>query len=251
MYKYKRIIPILSIIGEDLFNTYQFKRNRYLGDPINAVKIFNEKLVDELAIVDIRASVCKSSIQFGLLEKIANQAFMPLSYGGGINSLDDVIKIFRIGFEKVIVNSLFFENRKSLADIIKYAGSQSIILSLDLKKKSNKSYFLYSKSGQKKEAKLSDEVLDEINNFDFGEVIINNITLDGVMGGYDEELILSINNKLKMPVIPYGGASSYYDIKKIFRNDNISAAAATSIFVYSGSKKAVLLNYPERNEEIT
>lgn len=248
MYQYKRLIPILGIINEDLINTQRFKEDRYLGDPINAVKIFNEKRVDELAIVDIRATVNNSEIQFNFIEKIANQAFMPLSYGGGIKSLDDVKKIFKMGFEKVIVNTLYFYNKPLIKEILNYAGTQSVVLSLDIRKSFFQNYALYSHSGQKKEAMLNDEVLNEINDFNFGEVIINNIDNDGLMNGYDLELISFINNKLTMPIIPYGGAGSIQHIDDLFEKKNISAAAATSLFVYQGNSKAVLISYPEQRK---
>ena len=245
MGQYNRLIPVLSLIGEDLVNTRRFKEDRYLGDPINAVKIFNEKKVDELAIVDIRATVNNTGIQFDVLERIANQAFMPLSYGGGIRTLEDTKRIFKIGFEKVIVNSIFFDEKAIIKQMINHAGSQSIVFSIDIKKNIFDRYFVYSHSGQKKEVLLDNSFLDSVNDMNFGEVIINSIDNDGEMNGYNTELIEKINDRLSMPVIPYGGADNLETINKLFKKMNINAAAATSFFVYQGTNKAVLISYPD------
>lgn len=244
MLKYNRLIPVLSLIGEDLVNTTQFKNPRYLGDPINAVRIFNEKMADELVIVDIRASLEKTPIQFDLLKRIANQAFMPMSYGGGIRSIEDSRKLFKMGFEKIIINSSFFENPTWTKGIIDYAGSSSVVLSLDIKKNIYGKYSVYSHSGKKKVQTLSNDFVQMVNDYQFGEIILNFIENDGMMNGYATSDIANLNDLFRVPIIPYGGASNIKDIQNLFAVTQVNAAAASSFFVYQGKNKAVLINYP-------
>ena len=158
MYQRPRLIPCLSIIDNDLVKTTQFHKPKYIGDPVNAVKIFNTKGVDELCILDIRATENGKGPNFSLLEEIASEAFIPLSYGGGIKSIQQAKKVFHIGYEKVIINSEFYTNGQLVSEIVKFAGSQSVVVSIDVKKKGNK-HICYYKSGTKDSGLTIEEAL--------------------------------------------------------------------------------------------
>lgn len=242
-----RVIPILGIIDYDLVKTIEFKKPRYLGDPINAVKIFNGKNVDELVILDIRATIDKKPINFDLLAHIAQQAFMPLGYGGGIQSIDDVKRLFRMGYEKVIFNTAFIDNLSLLKSSVDIAGSQSVVVSLDFKKSSNGIYHLYTASGTRKHNISLDDIIERVVESRVGEVVINVIDRDGSMTGYDLELIKSISSRLSIPVIANSGAGAISDFKKALVA-GAHSVAATSMFVYYGTQKAVLITFPKESD---
>ena len=247
MYNRPRVIPVLGIIDDDLVKTIKYTSPRYLGDPINAVKIFNGKYVDELVLLDIRASLENKPINFELLVNIAQQAFMPLGYGGGVTSLDDVKKLFRIGFEKVIFSSAFVEDTNLIKEAVNYAGSQSIVVSLDFKKTILGKYSLHVKSGTKKTDLSFDEIINRIKELKVGEVIINVIDRDGMMVGYDYGLIHLYSNALEIPVIANTGAGKISDFKEAL-NHGAHGVAGSSIFVYYGKKKTVLITFPSEKE---
>lgn len=244
MYNKPRVIPVLSIIEDDLVKTTKYTNPRYLGDPINAVKIFNGKYVDELIITDIRASINNKPINFELLSHIAQQAFMPLGYGGGIKSLDEVKKLFRIGFEKVIFNTAFIDNPDLIKRAVEYAGSQSVVISLDFKKSLTGKYILYTMSGTVKSNMTISEIIDRLIHLNVGEIVLNVIDKDGTMSGYDLEIIRTISSMIDIPVIANTGAKDVNDLK-LALSYGAHAVAATSIFVYIGSKKAVLITFPK------
>lgn len=244
MYNRPRIIPILSIIDDDLVKTIKYTNPRYLGDPINAVKIFNGKYVDELVILDIRASLENKPINFNLLSNIAQQAFMPLGYGGGITSFEDVKKLFRIGFEKVVFNTAVFENPELVQKAAKYAGSQSVVVSLDFRKSITGKYFIYIKSGTINTKFSIKDALDKIKILNVGEVIINVIDRDGTMTGFDLSLVKQIADALDVPAIANTGAKNVADLKRALDN-GAHAVAASSMFVFHGKLKAVLITFPD------
>lgn len=247
MYNRPRVIPVLGIIDDDLVKTIKYTSPRYLGDPINAVKIFNGKYVDELVLLDIRASLENKPINFELLINIAQQAFMPLGYGGGIRTFDEVKKLFRIGYEKVIFNTAFLENPELIRKSAEYAGSQSVVVSLDFKKSITGKYNLYVKSGTIKTGFYIADVINRLKNLNVGEVIVNVVDRDGTMSGYDLDLIKLISESVDVPVIANTGARNTEDFKDAI-NNGAHAVAASSMFVFYGSKKAVLINFP--NEEL-
>jgi cyclase len=247
MYNRPRVIPVLGIIDDDLVKTNKYTNPRYLGDPINAVKIFNGKYVDELVIIDIRASVENKPINFELLSHIAQQAFMPLGYGGGIKTFEEVKKLFRIGYEKVIFNTAFIENPELLKKSVEYAGSQSVVVSLDFKKSIFGKYNLYIKSGTIKSNLSIDEIIDRIKSLNIGEVIVNVIDKDGTMSGYDLDIIRLISSLVDIPVIANTGAKDVGDFKLALKN-GAHAVAASSIFVYYGKMKAVLITFLKQTE---
>lgn len=241
---YKRVIPVLLLQGSGLVKTRQFRNPVYLGDPINIVKIFNEKEVDEIAILDIMATREKRGPNFGHIEEIVSEAFMPLCYGGGVTKLEEIERLFKIGIEKVSINSSAFSNPQLIKDAVSIAGSQSIIGAIDVKKNLWGKYTVHTHCGTeniKQDAATYARYLEELG---VGEILINNISLDGTMQGYDLDLVLSVANAVSIPIIPCGGAGSLDDILNVLRQDSISAAAAGSFFVFQGKHKAVLITYP-------
>ncbi len=245
-----RVIPVLTIIDEDLVKTTQFKNPRYLGDPINAVKIFNEKMVDELCVLDIGASKNETPINFKLLETIASQAFMPLSYGGGIKSLEDVKKILKMGFEKVIINSAFNLEPELIKEASDFAGSSSIVLGVDIKPNRFNKYHVYTESGSKKLNIDLESYIQEGIKLGCGEILLNSIDRDGMMTGYPIDLISKLVNTVDVPMIVCGGAGTIEDLSLAVNEAKVSAVAAGSLFVYYGKQKAVLINFPSEDELI-
>ncbi|MDD3382527.1 MAG: AglZ/HisF2 family acetamidino modification protein [Bacilli bacterium] len=248
MYKRPRIIPLLCLDGEDLVKTIKFQKPRYLGDPVNAVKIFNNKFVDELCVLDIKASKEGRGPNFSLLEDIATEAFMPLSYGGGISKLEEIKKLFQIGFEKVIINTSFINNEALIKEAVEFAGSQSIVVALDVKT-SMFSKKTYIKDGTVKTENSPLDLALRAEALGVGEILLNSIDKDGTMSGYDLDLIENISSNVSIPVIASGGASSIFDLEKAL-NAGASAVAAGSLFVYYGSKKAVLITTPTEEDLI-
>lgn len=243
-----RIIPVLLLSNQGLVKTIQFKTPSYLGDPINAVKIFNEKEVDELCLLDIEASKNGGAPDFDFLQEISSEAFMPLSYGGGITNISEIHKLFKIGFEKVILNSSFIRNPSLLIEAVHVAGSQSIVVSIDAKRNFWGKYETYICDGKENTNKSPVEVAQQAEELGAGEIIINSINADGCMNGYDRKLVKSITTAVNIPVTACGGAGNLADIKQIIHEDLAHAAAAGSLFVYYGRKKAVLINFPTEKE---
>lgn len=244
-----RVIPVLSINQGELVKTKQFKNGRYLGDPVNAVKIFNIKGVDEMTILDIRASKRKTNPDYIMLKDIASQAYMPLSYGGGIKDVDQAGKLFSIGYEKVIINTTFFRNAKLVKEMADTFGSQSVVVSIDAKKYKD-SYICMIKDGTIKTniTPLRAAKIAEQNGA--GELFINSIDRDGMMNGYDTELVRKIANAVSIPVITCGGAGRIHDLKKGL-DVGAHAVAAGSMFVFYGRLHAVLINMPTEKEMIS
>lgn len=249
MYKRPRVIPVLTIDGENLVKTTQFKKPRYLGDPINAVKIFNGKSVDELCVLDITASKNNKGPQFDLLKDIAVEAFMPLSYGGGIHTMDQIKTLFKIGYEKVIINSSFIENPKLIREASIFAGSQSVVVSIDVKRNVFGKPVAYIKDGMKKCDESPVELAMKAEKYGAGELIINSIDHDGMMDGYDLDLIKEISQAVSIPVVACGGAKHVSDFK-LALDHGAHGVAAGSLFVYYGPKKAVLITAPSEKSLI-
>lgn len=250
MYYRPRLIPCLSISNRDLVKTTRFDNPRYLGDPINAVKIFNDKGVDELCILDITASREGKGPDFDYLKDIASEAFMPLSYGGGITDIEQIKKIFHMGYEKVIINTAFYHNPNLITEASNLAGSQSIVVSIDVKNEMFGRYKCYTLGGREKTGKDPSEMAKLAECLGAGEILLNSITNDGVMKGYDIKLISSIVETVNVPVIACGGAGTVRDLKIALYEGNAHAVAASSLFVYFGSEKAVLINMPSEEELI-
>ena len=240
-----RIIPVLGIDKYKLVKTVKFNNPNYIGDPINAIKIFNDKEVDEIIVVDIRASINKREPNYKLIEDIASECFMPFSYGGGINTLSQAKKIFSLGVEKVILNSALDSNPNLISEIANVYGSQSIVAALDFKKNLLGNYKLYFKSGGKVCKYNFLEYVNKLIANGVGELLITDISKEGTFSGYNKELITIISESVNIPVVANGGCFSLKDMLSICQNTNCSAVAAGSLFVYRNNDyRSILINYP-------
>ena len=237
----KRIIPCLLLQNESLVKTIRFKKPSYIGDVINTVRIFNELEVDELILLDIKATTSKTEPNFELLKDIASECFMPLAYGGGIKNLEQAKKIIEIGFEKVIINSGAYSSNDLITQIADELGNQCVIGSLDVKKSFLGNYFVYSNSGNQKEKINPFQWAKELESLGAGEIMITSITQEGTWNGFDMELIEKITKQVNVPVIAHGGAGSFKDIEEVFYL-NVNAAAVGSMLVYQKKGMGVLVN---------
>ena len=242
-----RIIPVLLLKNGGLVKTVNFSKPKYVGDPINAVRIFNEKEVDELVFLDITATLENRDPNFKMIEEIASECFMPLSYGGGVNNLFQVQKIFSLGIEKIIFNSIIYTNPDLITEVSNIFGNQSVVVSIDVRKTFFGKYEVYSHSGTKKVNESLASIIKKIQSLGVGELIINSIDLDGTLKGYDLDLIKLISSSLNIPVVALGGASSLTDFKFAIQC-GASAVAAGSFFIFHGKHKAVLISYPNLGE---
>ena len=240
---YKRVIPVLLLRNGGLYKTQKFKDPVYLGDPMNAVKIFNEKEADELVFLDIEASRQNRVPDYDLIQSIANECFMPFCYGGGITTIEQIKRIIRIGVEKVAINTAA-EN----LDFIKKASAEfaasSIVVSVDVKKDLLGSYKVYHKGGSQKSKYSLEEYIKKIEEAGAGEIMLNSIDRDGTMIGYDIGLIDKVCRIANIPVIACGGAGSVAHLKEGL-DHGATAVAAGSLFVFKGKHRAVLINYPQ------
>jgi len=244
-----RIIPCLLVHENGLVKTINFKNPKYVGDPINAVKIFNEKEVDELAVFDIDATVLNKEPDYILIEKLANQSRMPLCYGGGVKTVEQAQRIFGLGIEKIALSSAVIQKPELITEIASRVGSQSVIVVLDVKKKLLGGYEVYTHNGKKSTGINPFKFAEEAEKLGAGEIIINSIDQDGVMKGYDMNLIDKIREKISLPMTVLGGAGSLDDIGKVINIHGVIGVAAGSLFVFKGVYKAVLINYPKRSEK--
>jgi len=244
-----RIIPSLLVHDNGLVKTVNFKNAKYVGDPINAVKIFNEKEVDELAVFDIDATVLNKEPDYALIEKLANQSRMPLCYGGGVKTVEQAQRIFGLGIEKIALSSAVINKPELIMEIADRVGSQSVIVVLDVKKKLLGGYEVYTHNGKKSSGINPFKFIEEAEKLGAGEIIINSIDQDGVMKGYDMNLIDKVREKISLPITVLGGAGSLDDIGKVINKHGIIGVGAGSLFVFKGVYKAVLINYPNRSEK--
>lgn len=241
-----RVIPVLLIQEGGLVKTVKFKNSNYIGDPINAVKIFNEKEVDEIVILDIGCSRMNKEPDMSSIEEIASEAFMPFAYGGGISTLDQIKKIIYAGAEKIILNTAALNNPNLITSAAKVLGNQSVVVSVDVKKNLFGRYQVFSETYSKSSAIKIGEYIKRLEALGAGEIFINSVDRDGTYLGYDLELIKLITDTTTLPVISCGGASSVSDFEKAVSHANASAVAAGSLFVYQGKHRAVLINYPDQ-----
>lgn len=240
----KRIIPSLLLRDNGLVKTIKFKNSTYIGDPINAVKIFNEKEVDELIFLDIDATRDKKEPPYELIKDIATECFMPFCYGGGVKSIDQIRKLLACGTEKVAINSEAFNNPNFIKEAAQVFGSSTIVISMDYKKKLFGKTFVYVNGGRKNTKLDPVTYAKNMEELGAGELLVNAIDHDGTMSGYDIEMIRKITDAVSIPVIACGGAGNLNDFKEVFQDANASAAAAGSFFVFQGKKRGVLISYP-------
>jgi cyclase len=238
-----RIIPVLLLHKGGLYKTKQFKNPAYIGDPINAVRIFNEKEVDELIILDIDSSKENKAPNYALIEEIVSEAFMPVAYGGGISSLSIAQKLFQLGVEKVIINSALQKNHNLLAEIAAIYGVQAVVACIDYKKGflgGTKAYFV---NGTKKSIYTPQELAQIAENAGAGELILNAIDREGTYQGYDINLLKQIVKEVNIPVVVSGGANVNSDFDDA-KQAGASGMAASSMFIYQRPHNAVLISYP-------
>ena len=247
MFNRPRIIPVLLMDDRDLIKTVNFKDRTYLGDPVNAVKIFNRKGIDELAVLDIGATRNNREPDFEILKDIATEAFMPLACGGGITTVNQVHELLAIGYEKVIINTGLIRNPKLISKSAELFGSQSIVASIDAVKVKG-AYKCAIADGTEIIEKSPVELAIEAERLGAGEIIINSIDRDGMMQGYDTELVKNVVSSVKVPVVAIGGAGGIKDLKDVLENGHAHAAAGGSMFVYYGRLKAVLITAPSEKE---
>lgn len=243
-----RVIPVLLLKNAGLVKTVQFKDPKYVGDPLNAVRIFNEKEVDELIFLDILATPENRPIPLEFLKEVAEECFMPLSYGGGIKTIEDIRAILKIGIEKVILNSQLYKDLDFVREAVNQFGSSTIAASLDVKKNFWGKYELFSEGGKTSTKKDPVEFAKELDAIGVGEIMINSIDRDGTMKGYELDLITKISGVVQVPVIACGGASSVDDFDKAINQAGASAVAAGSMFVFHGKHRAVLISYPDQKD---
>lgn len=244
-----RIIPCLLVHEKGLVKSVQFKNHKYVGDPINAVRIFNEKETDELMLIDIDATINKVEPNYKMIQNIASECRMPLCYGGGIKNIQQAQKIFSLGVEKIALSSILVENPNIVSDLATKVGSQSVVAILDVKKKLFGGYEMYTHNGKISTGINPIDFVQKIENLGAGEIVINSIDQDGTMNGYDLKLVEQIRKSTTLPLTILGGAGSLNHIGNLIQNYGIIGAAAGSLFVFKGVYKAVLINYPSFNEK--
>ena len=245
-----RIIPCLLLINNGLYKTKNFKDPKYVGDPLNAVKIFNEKEVDELIILDIYATAEKRKPNYSLIRKIANESRMPICYGGGINNINQITKIISLGIEKISISSAIFTNPNLIKEARNKVGSQSIVAVMDIKKSS---FFGEQKvfiNNSKLNTKMSPTKFAKyVTDLGAGEILVNSIERDGTLKNYDIPLAREIVCATNIPITMLGGAGSLEDIKTLIDSVGLIGCAAGSLFVFKGKYRAVLIQYPNPLEK--
>ena len=244
-----RIIPCLLISDKGLVKTVGFTSPKYVGDPINAVKIFNEKEVDELMVLDIDATVYGHEPDYRLIEKLAAESRMPLCYGGGIKTTEQAKTIIGLGVEKVAISSAAIANIGLISRISEQVGSQSVVMVLDVRHKRRGTYEVWTHNAKVNTGLAPAELVSELQHFGVGEFVVNSIDHDGLMNGYDLVLAGQIREATNLPMTVIGGAGSLRDIGELIRCFGIVGAGVGSLFVFKGIYKAVLINYPSSEEK--
>ena len=242
-----RVLPCLLLKGQGLVKTVRFRDPVYVGDPRNAVRIFNEREVDELLILDITATSENRPPKFELIREIVSEAFMPVAYGGGIRNVEDAQRILALGVEKIVVNTYGIEDPSFVGKAAQLFGSQSVVVCMDVKHDWRGKQAVYSNGGRKRSRFAPVAFAQEMEANGAGELIVNSIDRDGTMQGYDIDLIKSVTDKVNVPVIACGGAGNLDDCVRAIRDGGASAVAAGSMFVFYGEHRAVLISYPTQD----
>ena len=240
-----RIIPCLLVHQKGLVKTVNFKNPKYVGDPINAVRIFNEKQVDELLVADIDATVSGAEPDFALIANLANECRMPLCYSGGVRSPEHADRIIGLGVEKVGISSAAIADPELVGRVAKRVGNQSVVVVLDVKRTLFGGYSMYTGNGKKKSSRDPFEFAKQMEDQGAGEILINSIDRDGMMQGFDLPLITRMRETVGIPMTCLGGAGSLDDIRQVIHAHKVIGVAAGSLFVFKGKYRAVLINYPE------
>ncbi len=238
-----RIIPCLLVRNKGLIKTVGFEAGKYVGDPINAVKIFNEKEVDELVVLDIDATVCGTEPDYGLIEKIAVESRMPLCYGGGVKTTQHAKTIVGLGVEKVAISSAAVENPALISKVAEEVGSQSVVVVLDVKR-GKAGYEVWTHNATVNTHKSPAAIAAQVERLGAGEIVINSIDNDGRMSGYDLDVVAQVRAANSLPMSVVGGAGSVAHIEELLGRFGVLGASAGSLFVFKGVYRAVLINYP-------
>lgn len=246
-----RVIPVLTIDGNRLVKTVKFKNPNYLGDPINAIKIFNDKMVDEIVVLDITASKNNREPNYDLIYEMAGECFSPLGYGGGVSTYDQAARIFSLGVEKIIFNSVVNANPQVITETAKAFGSQSVVVSIDVKKKLLGALAPSFKSASDTGKLGLEEFASYVEGLGAGEIVINDVERDGTFKGMNYDLIKRIAGSVGVPVVACGGANSIDNLLASISH-GASAVAAGSIFAYKGNNtKSILISYPTPEDLLT
>ncbi len=240
-----RVIPVLLVARSrgGLVKGVRFRQHVYVGDPINAVKVFNDKSVDEIAIIDIEATPRGRAPDVRWIEEMCGEAFMPLAYGGGVRTVDDVTRALRSGAEKVIINTAAHGTARLVEQAARVAGSQSIVVAIDVKRSLLRGTGVYVECGERRTALSPVEAARRAEAAGAGEILVTSVDRDGTMSGYDLELVRSVAAAVRVPVIACGGAGRVEHFREA-RAAGASAVAAGALFVFVGRQRGVLINYP-------
>lgn len=243
-----RVIPCLLLRGQGLVKTTRFKDPKYVGDPINAIRIFNDKEVDELVLLDITASREGREPAYAIIEEVASECFMPLAYGGGIASVEQARRILRLGVEKVIFNKAAWAAPQVLRDASRAFGSQAVVASIDARRKLFGRFEVVVDGGTRGTGIDPADQARRMEDAGAGEILLNSIDRDGTMKGYETELIAKVSGAVGIPVIAAGGAGSVDDFRAAIQDGGCAAVSAGAMFVFHGPHRAVLITYPARAE---
>ena len=224
-----RVIPVLLLKGGGLVKGERFKDHKYVGDPINAVRIFNEKEVDELVLLDISATMEAKSPDFSAIKDISSEAFMPIAYGGGVTEVSQIERLFRTGIEKVIINSAFHANSNLVKDASSIAGAQSIVISMDVRRSLFGRYEVYTHCASRKTNIDPVDYARRAQDAGAGELILTNVDHEGMAKGYDMELIRRVTTAVEIPVVAHGGAGTLQHLRQAVVEAGAAAAAAAGV----------------------
>jgi len=245
-----RIIPCLLVHNKGLVKTVQFGSPKYVGDPVNAVKIFNEKEVDELIVLDIDATVTGADPDYTLIRHLASECRMPLCYGGGVKKVEQVEQLIELGVEKVAMSAATIANPDVVSRVSAAVGSQSVVVVLDVRRNGKTAqYEVVTHNGTRPTGKQPAELASEMERLGAGEIVVNAIDRDGMMNGYDIDLIAQVREAVTLPLTAIGGAGSLDDVRRLIARFGLVGAAAGSLFVFKGTYRAVLINYPRRADK--
>jgi imidazole glycerol-phosphate synthase subunit HisF len=243
-----RVIPCLQLIGDSLVKTVKFKNPSYIGDPVNTVRIFNELEVDELCFLDIRATIEKRAPNIKILQEIANECFMPLSYGGGIKDFETARSIMSIGFEKLVINTESYYKPELITKLSRHFGAQAVIASIDVKKNLWGKYNVFIQDGSEKIEVEVTEYAKRLANAGAGEILLTSMEKDGTWTGFDIEITRKVSESVSVPIIANGGAGNIRHIEEAVKNGHASAVGLGSMVVYQQKGMGVLVNFPDKQE---
>jgi imidazole glycerol-phosphate synthase subunit HisF len=239
-----RIIPVLLLAEGGLVKTVRFREPRYVGDPINAVRIFNDKQVDELMVLDIRATVDDRPPDESAIAEIVSEAFMPVGYGGGVRDVDTATRLIQLGVEKVVVNSAAVESPSDVARIADRLGRSTLVVSVDASARPDGTYEVVTHGATRRTGLDVRAHAESASRLGAGELLVNSVDRDGTMEGYDIDLVRTVAGSVDIPVVACGGAGSTADLVAAVRDGGAAASAAGSMFVFHGRHRAVLITYP-------